>query len=122
MELARSDSVANLVAQDEILLVVLRDDHALGAGELTAAQTGSEETLHLVVHPADDLSLTQLIDRTRDREVLPHRQIGQLRDDRDVFRHRCAVALDPTIHLLERDTAVERQREALCEVPHEQTL
>jgi len=69
-----------------------------------------EESLYLLVDTADCLDLAALIDRTSDCEALLDSRLGQGREQREQLGGRRAVAIDPTIGLLEDEACIERER------------
>src|SRR5207302_2348070 len=91
--LSRRDDVAT---QHQMLDVARRNDHALAASEPGDATT-VEKTLYLLVHPADRLNLTALVDRAGDGEALPDRRLGQGRQQGEQLGGRRTIAVDAAI-------------------------
>jgi hypothetical protein len=64
----------------------------------------------LLIDTTDCLDLAALIDRTSDCEALLDWRLGQGREQREQLGGRRAVAIDPTIGLLEDEACIERER------------
>ena len=70
----------------------------------------SKETLDLLVHPADSLHLSVLVDRAGHGEVLAKRKLGERRQQRVKLGRGCAVSFDAAVGLLEDEARKQRHR------------
>src|SRR5690606_29592463 len=102
----------DVLAQHQVLHVVLRDQHALLAGE-SPTLAGIEEALDLLVDASDDLHLPVLVHRAGDGERLLDREPRDRRQQRARLGDGSAVAFDAGVGLLEDEGRMDRQRRLL---------
>src|SRR5215813_7877215 len=103
-----ADRINHFFSQHQIFYARRRHDDSLLAAQ-SPGFADFEEAFDLLVHSADRLNLTQLIDRPGDGQVLPKRQPGETREQRIKLGDRRAVAFYLVIGLLEGDPRRERQ-------------
>ncbi len=112
VELAGAHRLQHALIEHQVGDVGMRDDHPLLARQATRLAE-PEETLDLLVDPADRLHFAELVDRTGDGEALLERRARQRGDQRAHLAQRGAVAIDVAIGLLQGDARGNLQREFL---------
>src|SRR5690606_26188506 len=108
VEQVRAHGLDDVLAKHQVLHIVLRNEHAVLAGQ-PAPLARIEEALDFLVDAADDLHLPVLVHRARDGERLLDRQLGKRRQQRARLRDGRAVALDAAVALLEYEARVHGQ-------------